>query len=128
MGAAYASLSKAQREAGTLCTIGLQVANVNSPPVIAAGTVLVPTDAAQADPYTFKEADFPFSDEDGDDILTVTISPLAVNGTGTLRVGSTAVTADTVVNRANIRHHHLLSAHRPERHRGLRQLLIQHNR
>ena len=102
MGAAYASLSKAQREAGTLCTIGLQVANVNSPPVIAAGTVLVSTAATQTEPYKFKEADFPFSDEDGDDILTVTISPLAVNGTGTLRVGSTAVTADTVVNRDNI--------------------------
>ena len=47
--------------------------------------------ATEASPYTFGEDDFPFMDEDGDAIATVTISALATTGTGTLRFGGTEV-------------------------------------
>ena len=81
---------------GPLCSTGAQVANVNDAPTSDNSSVNVLTTATADAPYTFKRDDFPFMDEDGDSLASITIGTLSIS-TGTFRNGSAAAAPrDTV--------------------------------
>ena len=87
---------------GPFCSTGAQVANVNDAPTSADATVNVFTTASAAEPYTFKEADFPYMDEDGDSLASITIVTIPASAAGTFRNATAAVTADTTVAAADL--------------------------
>ena len=68
------------------------VANVNDAPVAGAGMVYVPFAAtSESGAYTFAAGDFPFTDEDEDALVSVSITTLPA--AGTLALDGTALTA-----------------------------------
>ena len=64
-----------------VCATSAAVANANDAPVATAATVLVLASATSASgAHTFSAADFPFTDEDGDALISVTITSLPTAG------------------------------------------------
>ena len=84
-------------DAPTLCSVGTLVANVNDAPTSSDTTVSVFTTASAAEPYTFKAADFPFMDEDGDELSSISIAVANLPTGATLTNDGTALTADIVI-------------------------------
>ncbi len=85
------------------CTTGNIIRNVNDAPTSADNSVKVPTTTTLAAPFVFKVSDFPFMDEDNNAALVaITIVETIAVGTGTLRIGGTAVTDDASVTVANL--------------------------
>ena len=81
-------------EAPTLCSVGALVANVNDAPTSADNTITVFTNASQTEPHTFKAADFPFMDEDGDSLASISIAVANLPTGATLTNDGTALTTD----------------------------------
>ena len=91
------------RNAPTLCSVSAgPIANVNDAPVATPKTVVVSLAASSTDLHTFSTADFAFTDEDGDSLVSIAISPLGTASTGTLAVDGTEVTTETTVLLADI--------------------------
>ncbi len=81
--------------APTLCSAAsAQVANVNDAPMTEDSEVSVPATATAMMPYAFKASDFPFADEDGDSLQSITITGMPTKGA--LRAGTTIITASNV--------------------------------
>ena len=77
-----------------LPAFAIEVTPPNNPPTTAGLTVTT----AEETPYTFREADFPFSDLDaGDSLQAVRIGTLPASTIGSLALGGTAVTAGQVI-------------------------------
>ncbi len=87
-------------EEGPLCSAAVRTTNVNDAPVAQDGFINVPMGATMASPYAFKASDFPFADEDGDDLASVTLESLPASGA--LRNGSAAAMADDTIAVADI--------------------------
>ncbi len=86
-------------EEGPFCSAAVQTTNVNNAPVAQDGHINVPMGATMASPYAFKASDFPFADEDGDMLASVTLASLPAsgalrNGSAAAMVGDTIVAAD----------------------------------
>ena len=73
---------------------------IQAKPVGSGGRIDVFTSATAANPYRFKEADFPFTDADGDELQGITIAVLPDRGT--MMVGTAAAVKDQTVTRADI--------------------------
>ena len=82
------------------CSAPASVANANNAPVPMPNTVPVAADASQTSPYRFKLADFPFSDADGDSLVSITLASLP--SAGTMQVDGSPATAMQTVPAADI--------------------------
>ena len=77
------------------------IVNINDAPVATNNTVTVPNNASADSPYTFSDADFTFNDEDGDNLVSITLASFPA--VGTLRVGEeVAGNIGQMVSRADI--------------------------
>ncbi len=83
-----------------LCSAAARVRNVNDAPRAQNRAINVSADATMSEPYRFTAADFPFADEDDDNLVSVEIASLP--GAGTLQVDGADATVGRIVTAANI--------------------------
>ncbi len=93
----YMDLHSTPVREGPVCSNGRLV---NAPPTSVDAAVSVSTTATEAEPYVFKESDFPYRDAEGDSLASVTISSLPT--AGTLRVGGADARVNQIVPAADI--------------------------
>ncbi len=62
-------------EEGPLCSAVARVRNVNDAPMALNNRVFVPSSADNSNPHCFSPCDFTFSDEDGDNLVELTVYP-----------------------------------------------------
>ncbi len=83
-----------------LCSAAARVHNASDAPIPRDRTINVSADATMNRPFRFAIRDFPFDDEDGDNLASVEIASLP--DAGTLRVGGADATVGQRVAAANI--------------------------
>ncbi len=83
-----------------LCSAAARVRNASDAPIPRDRTINVSADATMSRPFRFAVRDFPFDDEDGDNLASVEIASLP--DAGTLRVGGADATVGQRVTAANI--------------------------
>ena len=81
-----------------------QVVNVNDAPVVSMSdrAITVSRFADSSSAYVFSAADFAFTDEDGDDLASITIATLTAPAGATFTADGTAVVAGTSVDAADL--------------------------
>ena len=85
---------------GPVCSDPAPVANVNDAPQARDRTIYVSLEADMADPYNFTAADFPFTDEDGDSLASITLA--SVPDDGTLSNGDDPAAVNDVIEVADL--------------------------
>ena len=86
--------------AAGLCSAAAQVRNVNDAPQAMDGAVEVFTSADAATPFTFSSDDFGYSDEDGDELHSITLA--SVPDVGNFNVGGRTVVMGRPIMAAEI--------------------------
>ncbi len=78
-----------------LCSASIRVTNANDAPVAQDHAINVSVDATMANPYAFSTDDFPFDDEDDDNLASVILESLPQSGA--LRNGSAAAAVGDII-------------------------------
>ncbi len=83
-----------------LCSAAARVRNVNDAPRAQNRTINVSVDATMSEPFRFAVDDFPFADEDDDNLVNVEIASLP--GAGTLQINGADATVGDIIEADDI--------------------------